>query len=189
MSDDIFEVVRRAGGGGRLTIESELRRRRERFADMFGDEGDFAYMGIGDVLERFGQRWEGGQTPDQYEHLRGPMTYCFTNSLSAAEECSDLRYFEGLYLVGASAVNHGWCVDPNDELVELTFPIIPSGTPVGLEQRPVDPPEKWQYIGVCIPVEYARSGSWVPVLDDVRPYKRDIFKRPWRWNNQGREIT
>lgn len=112
---------------------------------------------VHDLMLKSGRYWQGRELPAEYEHLTGETQRCFLNALTAAEVDPRLTYYEGFYTVGGSEPrNHGWCVTPAGEILELTFPTryiegawVPS---IG----PWMPPRHWAYWGVPFDTDYVR---------------------------------
>jgi hypothetical protein len=107
------------GEANRLALERELKRRAEEWAYRPG----YLYRGSAELLLRHGEFFVGRPIPEEYEHLVGQMGGCFDNAATAAEQCPELRYFQGLYSTGgAHFTPHGWCVAPDGGVVEVTWP-------------------------------------------------------------------
>lgn len=189
MSDDIFDLLR-GGKASELMVKRELERMQARFTEHWGD--GFYYAGRGDFLLEHGTTYQGKvawPTPDKYKPFVGPNQWCYRNSLDAARANPELRYCEGVYMVGSTATPHAWCLTPDDEVLELTLGIddlneVPpearrvANKATGTSHR-MDLPETWVYIGHVFTVDqvgdfaytqwgYApdQSNCSIPVLDD-----------------------
>jgi hypothetical protein len=135
--------------------QTALRRDLESRRD-FWDRPGYHYRGVADLLLQRGLSLPGRVLPPEYEPLRGEGSACFLNALAAAQQDPTLRYMEGRYTCGyGSPRSHAWCIDENDELVEVTMPtsgdeLAQYNTMAGLPYMPV---EHWGYIGVVLTVE------------------------------------
>lgn len=111
----------------------------------------YQYAGGGDFLLKHGTFYPGRQLPDQYAHLFGAPNACFANALLVAKENPDLRYCEGVYAAHGGFVPHAWLVDPDGELVEVTWPTRPDqGTEKfhdSLMKMSLVAPERMAYCG------------------------------------------
>ncbi len=164
---DLSNAAQRA-----ITADLELRRKRVTEAARFLG---YYYRGGADLVLREGKYRPGRVCPEQYRHLMGPESECFTNSLQAAMADPTLRYCEGYVTSGFGLpILHGWCVAPDDGVVELTLPTVP-------EEReryqtrlhlPFLPAERWAYYGVIFDTELVidhsldtRANLGLPMLD------------------------
>lgn len=179
------------GAGARLAIVSDLRRRVATWP--FGDAG-FVYKGGADVVLRHGTYYQGGRLPPEYAHLAGPPSRCFLNSIEAVQaNPADLRYCEGFYMVDGIATEHGWCLDADNQVVELTFPTDPdAGYVLAGSGMPLLPPERWAYMGVVIPTSVTDACEFVPALGRSHavtdsggtgePFVSELLRRPYPWS-------
>ncbi len=115
----------------------------------------WSYSGVGQLLLEHGTFFSGRELPDRWRHAAGSMGQCHHNSLEAALQEPELRYFTGLYMVGLRAIPHSWCVD-DEGLVELTYPTtVEAGQVACIADEfgratgvPWLPPNTWAYVGV-----------------------------------------
>lgn len=132
------------GGGIRIAMELELRRRVEAW-----NRPGFAYRGSADLLLQHGQYFAGRRTPDEYAHLIGPMGGCFENAVAACEAAPELRYFLGHYDTGGGHFTpHAWCVAPDGGVVEVTLPTDIQRYAHVRTHLPFLPPDRYGYWGV-----------------------------------------
>lgn len=124
------------------------------------DKG-YLYRGGGDYLLRHGQFFSGAQLPGEYDVFMGTEGNCFENTLHACEANLTIRYFEGVYTVGAGHYTpHAWGVTPDGRLLEFTYPTDPELLATGREYRshlPILPFEHWGYWGVEFNPIFVRS--------------------------------
>lgn len=100
-----------------IALKLELESRRDRWTLRPGD----LYRGGGDYFLRHGQFFHGRALPDKWASLMGPEGNCFENAARAALAHPELRYFEGVYGDQGNFTPHGWCVDQDGEVVEVTY--------------------------------------------------------------------
>lgn len=162
-----------------LVKDLALRQARERASS---PPRSWLYYGIGDYMLAHGKSYGGRVLPDAYEHLRGPETECHPNSIRAAQQDRSLRYFTGFYLVGLRAGHHSWCMDAENNVVEVTYPTkdvepgtITSEVPGG-PGVPWLPPAHWAYFGLEFNVDFVQAlldhyGFYLPILDDHTPFQ------------------
>lgn len=164
---DLFGGILKPGDGSRLSIQRELELRRERW-----DRPGYLYRGGADYMLRHGKFYAGRVLPDAYAHFFGESNECFSNSISAALADSSLRYVEGIYSTGHTWYTpHAWCIDPDDNVVELTFPTIDREQFHNHLGMPILPPEHWGYWGVIFRPEL--------ILDHVKLTDEGcMFDRP-----------
>lgn len=145
-----LDGVLRPGDAGRRAIQRELETRRDRW-----DKPGYLYRGGGDYMLRHGRFYAGRVLPGQYDHLRGERGGCFGNACIACAQDPSLRYVEGVYNTGHSYFTpHAWCIDANDELVEVTYPTKDNEGYVNERRLPIMPCEHWSYWGVIFRPEF-----------------------------------
>lgn len=150
-----LDGVLKPGDGARMAVTRELEVRRKRWT-----RSDHHYRGVGDFLLQHGTFWNGRQIPAQYEPLTGPMASCYQNALEAAEADPTLRYVEGVYaVIGQDFHGHAWCLDADDQVVEVTVPTEPETVArmVTTNGTPYLPVERWGYFGAVINTAYVRA--------------------------------
>jgi hypothetical protein len=187
MSDFKFADLIKPGEGAKAALEKEVARQAE--LEKF-TPGQW-YGGQAEMLKAHGTYFRGRVLPDQYDDVKGEMTQCHVNALTACEAHPELRYFTGLYAVGISITHHSWCVDPDGEVVEVTYPTKgpeAGGVIADHQHRPTNlgwlPPPSWAYIGLefdasFIRAWYDRTGS-LPLLYDLPPELRPFaFGKPY----------
>lgn len=131
----------------------------------------YLYSGAAELLHQHGKKWHGARRPPQYTDLQGPMSRCYLNALEFCEAHPELRYFEGVYLAGTSVHHHGWCVTPDDQIVEVTLEEDYEPGMVlrhGSSRVPWVAPEGRAYIGVEYDTTFVRAYfDWqgLPLLD------------------------
>jgi hypothetical protein len=150
----------------------------------FWAHGDnFVYRGAGDLLLRHGRFYSGRELPDQYKPLTGEMGRCFFNALEATTTDPHLHYCEGVYTTGSGHYTaHAWCLDPDGELLELTYPTEPERIAGAIDfttRQPVLSPKHWGYWGAVFHPDYVRAvmaaQDNMPVLD--RPIHDALFDK------------
>lgn len=124
---------------------------------------DYVYKSGGHFLKAHGSYYQGRELPDQYEHLIGPNRHCFLNALNAVLADSTLRYVEGVYSTGGSHfTNHAWAIDPQGEVVELTYPTKDLDGKFDSHGGPILTPEHWGYWGIIL---HPRLVQWT--MDNI----------------------
>lgn len=175
----LFDDVLKPGQGAEVAVKRELELRRSKWS-----RPGYHYKGGADFLLQHGKSWMGRELPEQYDHLVGPETHCFGNALAAAEADPSLRYVEGYYIAGGfgHARNHAWCIDQDDQVVELTLGTRDLEGAVFLGSRlPPTPPETWIYYGTVFDARFVRSHAeslGLPMFD--RPLDDIISGDPGR---------
>lgn len=151
-----LDGVLKPGQGAEIAVKREMQARMKKW-----DRSGYHYKGVGDFLLQHGTFWTGRELPDQYRSLVGPPGTCYETSLAAAVADPSLRYCEGVYsLVGEDFKGHAWCIDSNDEVVELTQPSDPATVSRARSARtrlPFLPVERWAYFGCIFPAEYVTA--------------------------------
>jgi len=112
---------------------------------------DAPYRSVADAILQHGRAWpriNDGAWP------RGEMKQCFANSQRLAMTHPELTYVEG-YALNIIPVHHGWCVDADGAVVDVTW-----------ERRDTN-----RYFGVPILSRYIRkltlaTGVWTAVFDN-----------------------
>lgn len=167
-----------------LTADLESRVMHAAIANRFVQSEGYRYLGSADLLLKHGRFFPGRELPDQYEHLRGPMSLCFMNALLAAEAESSLTYHEGVYTTGHGIGRvHAWCVDSDGGVVELTMPTHPheiQGARNVLNTAQL-PPDRWGYFGAPFTTEIARwhfDGAGLPMFDRSPREKSEQANNP-----------
>lgn len=146
----LFDGLLKPGDGSRLALQRELEGRRDRW-----DRPGYLYRGAGDYLLQHGKFYGGRVCPDEYMHLFGAPNECFANALNAALHHPDLRYVEGVYSTGHTWFTpHAWCLAPDGEVVELTFPTHDLERYHNHLGLPILPPDRWGYWGVIFEPEF-----------------------------------
>ncbi len=108
MPSDNHQALRDA-----ITQELEARRAAWSYRD------NYAYQGGADLLARHGAWFPGRPLPKPYRH--GIANCCYLNAATIAAALPKmLRYVEGLMADEAEVVNHGWCIDRFDRVVDVT---------------------------------------------------------------------
>ena len=160
-----FRSLIKPGQGARAGMEKEVANRAANESMVPGQW----YSGEGEMLKSHGVYFGGRELPDQYAHLQGPMTHCHLNALQACEAEPSLRYFTGLYAVNYDITHHSWCVDENDEVVEVTYitkqteGMVMGEHPYGFDGPLVPsslgwlPPAAWAYVGLEFDVSFVRQ--------------------------------
>lgn len=192
-----FASLIKPGQGSRQTMERELHRRKAIDDQAYRWEPGYVYSGAADLLLRHGQFFTGRELPDIYETAEPQR--CFMNALELAEAHPELRYYQGLYLVGTTALHHAWCTD-DDGVIEVTFPTLAidpeTGRRVGITDYrggtiPWMHPSHWCYCGVefdpAFVRELADDHDECSVLDPRRhddaaqgePFDDVIFRHPY----------
>lgn len=120
----------------------------------------YAYRGSADLLLQHGRFQPGRRLPERWQHHFGQPSQCYINALLAAEDNPELTYCEGVYWTGQShGRSHAWCLDPDGELVEVTFPTDEATLAVARSRYnlPYLPPERWGYWGVTFAAELVQE--------------------------------
>lgn len=107
------------------TPNLELLRRDQELRRDNWPHGGYLYRGGGDFLLQHGILKAGRAIPERFAHHVGGESECFQNAWRAAKAEPDLRYCEGVWLNHHGSVCHAWCLDPDDEVVEVTWPTRP----------------------------------------------------------------
>jgi len=82
----------------------------------------YAYKGPADLVLQRGTVFTPSPFPRQYARSQGVPQHCFDNAyVLATRTRGRLRYVEG-YAAGIIPVEHGWCVDVDDRVVDPTWP-------------------------------------------------------------------
>jgi len=123
-----------------LTILQQLQVKRE----------DAPFSGMADLLLRHGRAWP---RINEEAWPRGEMKQCFANAQRLATIHPELTYVEG-YALSIIPVHHGWCVDPDGAVVDVTWKTRGA-----------------EYFGVPIRTRYLRklsiaTGWWTSVFDN-----------------------
>lgn len=154
----LFDALPKPQERQESVVRKALEARRD--AWQHTDKG-YLYRGAGDYLLRHGQFFSGAQLPPEYEHLKGSEGNCFENTLLACEADPTLRYFEGVYAVGARHYTpHAFAVTQDGRLLDVTFPTDPKLLAVGREYHtrlPMLPLDRWGYWGVEFNPAFVRA--------------------------------
>lgn len=129
---------------------------------------EFCFDGPEDFVLQHGQWYEPRQLPA--DAWRGAARCCFGNAIIAARAFG-LTYVEG-YASKVIPVHHGWCVDSEKRLYEVTWP------EPGLA-----------YIGVPFSVQRADDSTWngdATVLTDPREGV-SIYRQKWNGEDYSRQ--
>lgn len=168
-----------------MTRELELRRKRTPHSGH-----GRVYLNGADFLLKHGKFYEGREMPDRYAHLMGQMGLCFWNAAAAAEADPTLRYCEGITGVGGGRfVAHAWVLDPDGNVVDLTYSAEAVGIGVDFDTGlPLLPIAHWSYWGVIFTPELMRAHHEIgypmlgrDVTEQYRPGqagKRDLTPPP-----------
>lgn len=192
MTENIsFRDLIKPGEGAMSAMKKEIDRRakQEQFTP-----GRW-YGGMGEMLKAHGTYFTTASLPEKYADALGEPTQCHTNALEACERHPELRYFTGLYAVGVSIAEHSWCVDPDGNVIEVTYPITadPSARmaeyPYGKEgpARPGSlgwlPPSTWVYCGLEFDAGFVRrwydQTSVLPLFYPDTDIPAGITERPY----------
>jgi hypothetical protein len=153
-----------------LTRELELRRKRLEEAAQFSPGDGYVYRGGADLALRHGKFYPGRLLPAQYMPHQGDLGHCFANAQNAANADPSLTYCEGYYTTGYGVpLAHAWCVAPDGEMLELTFPLQHLDRARSPETKmKFLPPEHWGYYGLTFDVRLVNDhdGKFgLPMLD------------------------
>lgn len=141
------------GAAAQMALEKELELRAAG-----PGRGGKVYPNSWDLVKRHGVFFEGRALPDEYAALRGQMTHCHVNAVTAAEQAPELRVFTGLYMVAGRVAWHSWCADPDTNLVEVTYPTAyVKGAYDKHTKMPWQPPEHWRYVGLEFDTGFMRQ--------------------------------
>jgi hypothetical protein len=180
MGEFSFRSLIKPGEGSRRAIQQDIQERTHRDPD-----GPHAY------LKRHGFTFSGRVLPEDYDDVVGPPTQCHVNSLKACLAHPELRYFTGYYTVGREVCEHSWCVDPDGEVVETTYPtrdVEHNARMARKEGGPSDfgwlPPDHWSYFGLEFDAEFVEAliehyGLHLPVYSQHCPYHADFLSHPY----------
>ena len=171
MSDELkFSDLIKPGDAGQQALRRELERRRD-----IWDRPGYQYRGAGDLILRHGHFWGGRELPEKYTLHRGEESQCFANAMRAAETDPELRYVEGVFSNGSGHfTTHAWCIDPANEVVELTVPTTdPDRYTDASTRMPYMPVVHWSYAGVAFSADLVRFhdielGLGLPMIDRSR---------------------
>lgn len=151
-----LDGVLKPGQGAEMAVKREMEARRQNWT-----RPGYHYRGVGDFLLQHGTFWTGREIPEQYKHLVGVMGSCYANALAAVQADSSLRYVEGVYaVIGRDFHGHAWCIDQNDQIVEVTAPTDPgtvARTNSAEDHIPFLPVERWGYYGCAFPLAYVEA--------------------------------
>lgn len=153
------------GEGGRMAFRRELERRVQEW-----NRPGYRFKGGADLLLQHGQYWNGAPIRDEYAHLIGNESQCFTNSYGAAIQ-SDLRYVEGYYSLGADFfMPHGWCVTPDGGIQDMTVTEESVGYMISRSRLTIPSQDHWSYWGVVFHTDliedHVDGHGWdLPMLD------------------------
>lgn len=144
MPDDVFAALR-----GVHTQTIALKRDLEVRASRWTRPG-YHYQGSADLFLKHGTFFTGRQLPDKYVGDVGNEGECFSNALAAAKKYPELRYFEGVYSSHGAFTSHAWCVDQDDQMVELTWPTSEDRREIYRDRSGMGiiHPERMAYVGV-----------------------------------------
>lgn len=81
---------------------------------------DVRYCGISDVILRHGRQFKPGPAKLPSGLSRGELKQCFSNAQSELWHDQRLTYVEG-YAMSIIPVHHGWLVDDEGRVLELTW--------------------------------------------------------------------
>lgn len=192
MTDNInFRDLIKPGEGAMAAMQKEIARRAE--AEKY-TPGRW-YGGIGEMLKAHGTYFTTASLPEQYADSQGEMTQCHTNALEACERHPELRYFTGLYAVGVTIHEHSWCVDPDGNVIEVTYPLDTkpgmrmaeyAGGP-NMPPRPGSlgwlPPSTWVYCGLEFDTGFVRrwydQTTLLPLLNGHSDVPEGLGSRPF----------
>lgn len=182
MTDDIFSLLK-PGEGAQIALRADLEVRRETCEPQPG----WLYRGAGDYLLKHGQFYTGRELPDQYAPQFGGINNCFENAVLAAGTDPSLRYVEGVYAAYGGFTPHAWCIDPDGQVVELTWPTRPEHGTDGAKDdfmgMGLVAPERMAYCGVIFPVEFMvwfgeTYGEWClfdrPAIDKDKRFTKHL---------------
>lgn len=80
----------------------------------------YAYRGPADLVLQTGRSFTPAPPPVPVCYQPGAPGYCFDNAWQLAVRTPGLRYCEG-YAAGMFPVEHAWCIDPEDYVVDPTW--------------------------------------------------------------------
>jgi hypothetical protein len=199
-----FRSLIKPGAGAKAGMEKEVANRAAHEQMVPGQW----YSGVGEMLKSHGTYFPGRELPDQYEHLVGEEEHCHMNALLACEQDPTLRYFTGWYAVNYDITHHSWCVDPDGEVVEVTYgtkqpepgTVMGSrpggtGTPIVATRLGWMPPSTWSYVGLEFDASFVRrwydATGLLPLLElkghttdtiaakpFIKPYKVSGYELP-----------
>ena len=116
-------------------------------------EAGYAYSCMEDFVLR-----EGTLYTEMSERVYKPgiPRYCFHNAYVAASRSrGKLRYCEGYALGSLMPVPHGWCIDPDGRVVDVTW--CGDGDTTDIDSGRYIPAPGNEYLGICFPIEYVRK--------------------------------
>jgi len=175
------------GEAGRMAFRRELERR---VRDWDKPVYMYTYKGGADLLLQHGTFWKGAPIRDEYSHLIGAESECFSNAWRAASN-SDLRYVEGYYSIGDGMfMPHGWCITPDGDIQDVTVTDDAVGMTLARSRMVIPPQEYWSYWGAVFHVDlvedHVENHGWdLPLLDrpkaelELQGTPRD--GRPWEY--------
>jgi len=126
---------------------------REKHASMNMREAGYAYSCQEDFVLR-----EGTLYTEMSERVYKPgiPRYCFHNAYVAASRSrGKLRYCEGYALSSFMPVPHGWCIDPDGRVVDVTW--CGDGSTERIDDGFYTPAPASEYLGIVFPIEYVRK--------------------------------
>lgn len=206
-----FSDLVKPGQGARQALERHLHTNRDR--EQGSKKRGYRYGGACDLLAAHGTFFTGRELPDKWADDFGPPQHCHVNALTAARKHPELRFFTGLYMTGGNPLHHSWCVDEDDQVVELTLmdtarvreqmgrqdtsgayfrPFTGSS-----ERVPWVPPAHWVYVGVEYDTEFAAdhfakrgSGLLEPMVPPISYwYGEDTPVFQLQYDPKGWEVT
>jgi hypothetical protein len=151
-----LDGVLKPGQGAEMAVKREMEQRRRTWT-----RPGYHYRGVGDFLLQHGKFWTGREIPERYRHLVGPDGSCYANALAAVRADSSLRYVEGVYaVIGRDFHGHAWCIDQDEQIVEVTAPTDPATVARASSAEdhiPFLPVERWAYYGCVFPLAYVEA--------------------------------
>jgi hypothetical protein len=174
-----FSSLIAPGAGSRQALERQLDLiiAEERKRDW---PKSWLWRGPATYLKHYGTYFTGQRLPDEYEHLRGPMSRCHINALDACQQDHSLRYFTGVYQAGTIGTEHSWAVDPQGRVLEVTLApwepgqVVNTGIAEKNIRKPALPEDRYAYLGVEFDLQFVERWQevvdWLPMLDlDPQP--------------------